>query len=92
MEWRGLILASILAIIPVAQSGAAEFHHAEPPFVPVHNCMCRFNGAEVPLGQRRCLATPQGPRTAQCVLEQNVTSWRPSGDECPQASMLVPRV
>ncbi len=92
MEQRALALTALLAILPVVPCGAAEFHHAEPPFVPVHNCTCRFNGADVPLGQRVCLPTVQGARTAQCVLEQNVTSWRPSRDECPRASLLRPRV
>ena len=70
---------------------AIEFKHPEGPFVPVHNCTCRFEGTEVPLGQSRCIRTAQGPRSAMCVLEQNVTSWRPSAEACPQALHYTPR-
>ena len=79
------------AALPFAPAQAIEFHHSESPFVPVHNCTCRLNGEEIPLHQRRCIATVQGQRTAECVLEQNVTSWRPTHDECPQALLYTPR-
>lgn len=54
-------------------------------------CTCRFKGEHVPIGGFRCLSTPDGPRLHQCVVEQNVTSWRPSGEGCPQALLAVPR-
>ena len=86
----GALSLAIATLIPFTAL-AIEFKHPEGPFVPVHNCTCRFEGTEVPLGQRRCIRTAQGPRSAMCVLEQNVTSWRPSADECPQASLHTPR-
>ena len=73
---------------PAMSAGAAEFRnprHGEP----IHNpqCTCRFMGENVPLGARRCLQTPAGPRTAECVVELNVISWRPLGQPCPQATL-----
>ena len=84
------VVVAIATLLPLT-ARAIEFKHPEGPFVPVHNCTCRFEGTDVPLGQRRCIRTAQGPRSAVCVMEQNVTSWRPSGEECPQASLFRPR-
>ncbi len=87
---RRILPLAILATLVSAwlSAGAAEFRnprHGEP----IHNpeCTCRFKGENVPLGGRRCLQTPAGPRTAECVLELNVTSWRALGQACPQASL-----
>ena len=46
---------------------------------------------DVELGERRCLSTAEGPKAAVCVMEQNVTSWRPSDEGCPQAALAAPR-
>ena len=83
-----LPLVALLAAAPV---GAVEFHHPEGPFVAVHHCTCRMDGQDVELGERRCLRTAAGPKAAVCVMEQNVTSWRPSGEGCPEASLPAPR-
>ena len=93
MPNRNLIvsgLRAIMALMPLT-ARAVEFHHPEGPFIPTHNCTCRFDGGEVPLGQRRCLHTANGLRSALCVMEQNVTSWRLSNEECPQATLSTPR-
>ena len=80
-----------LAGLPSTRSAAAEFKHgSEPAFVATHNCTCRYRGEDVQLGELRCLATPEGPRSAQCVMEQNVTSWHPVSDPCPEASLRRP--
>ena len=92
MPNRHLLLSGILAIaalLPLT-ARAIEFHHSEGPFVPTHNCTCRFDGGEVPLGQRHCIHTADGPRSALCVMEQNVTSWRLSNEGCPQAMLYSP--
>ncbi len=93
MPNRKLILSGLLALAAVMPltARAIEFHHPEGPFVPTHNCTCRFDGADVPLGERRCLHTANGPRSALCVMEQNVTSWRLGNEECPQATLSAPR-
>ena len=90
---RSLSVLPVLALALAASGpvGATEFRHAEKPFVAVHNCTCRIAGEEVALGERRCIATPEGTHEAVCVTEQNVTSWRPSQDGCPQASLATPR-
>lgn len=80
-----------LALLLAGPAGAVEFHHTEGPFVMQHHCTCRLDGQDVELGERRCLRTADGPKAAVCVLEQNVTSWRPSGEGCPQASLAPPR-
>ncbi len=93
MTHRTLSAASGLALLWVSAGPAAaiEFRHREPAFVPVHHCTCRFEGKDVELGERRCIATPQGAHAAVCVMEQNVTSWRPSREGCPEASLPAPR-
>ena len=93
MTHRTLSAGTGLTLLWLAGSSAAaiEFRHREPAFVPVHHCTCRFKGENVELGERRCIATPQGTRAAVCVMEGNVTSWRPSQEGCPQASLPVPR-
>jgi hypothetical protein len=72
-------------------SWAAEFQPRTrlQPVLP--ECTCRYNGQHLPLGTRRCLQTPDGPRLAVCVKEVNVTSWRVSRDLCPEASLVDPR-
>ena len=55
-------------------------------------CTCRYKGANVPLGTRVCLSTPEGPRMAECVVELNVTSWRPGKDPCLETSTVAPRL
>ena len=81
----------LLALVAAGPADAVEFHHGEGPFVPVHHCTCRFDGQDVELGERRCMTTADGPKAAVCVMEQNVTSWRPSGEGCPQAALPTPR-
>ncbi len=72
-------------------AGAVEFRHDNVlPVAPSHNCTCRYKGKDVQLGELRCLATPEGPHSAQCVMEQNVTSWHPVSDPCPEASLRRP--
>lgn len=78
-----------LASLVPASAGAVEFRHRDP-FVPRHDCTCRFKGEDLPLGARRCLPTAQGPRIAECVMELNVTSWRSSQELCPQAQLFTP--
>ena len=92
MPNRNLILSGIMAIAAMMPltARAIEFHHPEGPFVPTHNCTCRFDGGEVSLGQRHCIHTAHGPRSALCVMEQNVTSWRLSNEGCPQAMLYSP--
>ena len=52
------------------------------------DCTCRNFGADLPLGARLCITTPQGRRLATCVREQNVTSWRTEDDSCGEVSQL----
>ncbi len=85
------LFALALVLFSGSPAGAVEFHHGEAPFVAVHHCTCRFDGQEVELGERRCLKTADGPKSAVCVMDQNVTSWRPSGETCPEASLATPR-
>ena len=78
---RLFVFIALVAIHPVIA--------AESPWVAVGQanpeCTCRFKGADVSLGTQACVATAQGMRLAECVMEQNVTSWRPGQDLCPVA-------
>ena len=91
MSPRFAFSAAVLAVLAAGPAGAVEFHHSGGPFVMTHHCTCRFDGQDVELGERRCLRTADGPRAATCVMEQNVPSWRPSAEGCPQASLAAPR-
>ncbi|HEX4766933.1 MAG TPA: hypothetical protein VH414_11730 [Lichenihabitans sp.] len=90
MSRHAAIAILCLAAMPPTGASAVDFKHREP-FVPTHECTCRFKGENLPLGARRCLMTAQGPRISECVTELNVTSWRPSYEECPQALVVTPR-
>jgi hypothetical protein len=82
-HWAGIVgAAAILAATASAGSGARA----------ADACTCHYKGENVPLGSRRCLQTPDGPRTAECVVETNVTSWRASSEPCPEASLVEPHV
>ena len=85
---RAVLLLALAGLSP-AQPGAAEFKHAsDPPVAATHTCTCRYHGEDVQLGELRCLSTADGPRPAQCVMEQNVTSWHPVSGPCPEVSRL----
>ena len=62
---------------------------AESPWVALGaqhpECTCRFKGESLGLGSQACIATPQGMRLAECVMEQNITSWRAGQQPCPIA-------
>jgi ABC-type phosphate transport system permease subunit len=45
-------------------------------------CTCRAPGHTYNLGDEACLQTPQGPRTATCIMTLNVTSWDFSKTPC----------
>lgn len=94
MRLSASIVIGVVALdILFASAGAVEFpshsQHYDLPENP--KCTCRYKGEHLPLGALRCLQTPEGPRTAECVTEQNLTSWRPSREPCPQASLISPR-
>ena len=78
-----LSLAPVFAIAAESRWVQAGIEHPE--------CTCRSRGADLALGSRICMPTPEGLRMAECVMEQNVTSWRASGQPCPQARLQSPR-
>ncbi len=83
-----IAMLCLAAILPTGAC-AVEFKHREP-FVPRHDCTCRFKGEDLPLGAQRCIPTAEGPRISECVIEQNVTSWRPSREDCVEARLVAP--
>ena len=86
---RALCFASALLLAPGFALAAgspwvqAGIDHPE--------CTCRSRGADLALGSRICMPTPEGMRMAECVMEQNVTSWRASVQPCPLARLYSPR-
>lgn len=78
--------------LDLTAAGAVEFpSHSQQFNLPDNpKCTCRYKGEHLPLGTLRCLQTPDGPRTAECVTEQNITSWRPGREPCPQAGLARP--
>ena len=45
-------------------------------------CLCRYRGQDYNLGQKVCLATPNGTVLARCDLQLNNTSWVPTTEAC----------
>jgi len=78
---------STSAILFVASAGAVSAQPAAP--AAAHdpaNCYCRSAAGRAPVGARQCLATPQGWRVAVCAMDQNVTSWSPTPENCAPVS------
>jgi hypothetical protein len=65
--------------------GRAETPVAAP--APGIACTCRANGRSYTLGQRVCLATPEGFRLAECRMVQNVTSWSFTAEPCVTSAL-----
>ncbi|MBL8590859.1 MAG: hypothetical protein JNK46_20175 [Methylobacteriaceae bacterium] len=55
-----------------------------------HNCQCRSARGAADLGERLCLATPSGWRIAICSMDQNVTSWKTTPENCAPVSRRRP--
>lgn len=71
----------------VLLGGAGVTRAAEPAAPaqaqnPYMNCTCRAQGRSYRLGERVCLSTPKGYRVAECRMQQNVTSWSISTEDC----------
>lgn len=79
----GLALLAAIATVP---GGAARADG------PVHgvDCKCRANGIYYRMGERACIGTAEGPRTAECRMVQNVTSWSVTGEGCVVAGLSRP--
>ena len=90
MIWpRVLALSASVAASLAAWAQPAPRFSADRAAVPSPpDCTCRNFGADLPLGARLCITTPQGRRLATCVREQNVTSWRTEDDSCGDVSQL----
>lgn len=76
-----------LGLIMVVPAWAHEVPTAQTVQAPAHNpidCYCRAEGKMVPLGERVCLKTPEGPKLAQCRMEINVMSWSITEMPCPE--------
>ncbi len=48
-------------------------------------CYCRADGRRFAAGERTCLRAGGAPRLASCQMDQNVTSWRLTGEPCPES-------
>lgn len=78
-------LAFLCIALAAAPARADSFWLAQGALHP--ECTCRAKGANVALGSLICLVTANGLRTAECVMEQNNTSWRISDQPCPEARL-----
>lgn len=70
-----------LAALAAATAAAPGPARADGP-VPGIDCKCRANGTYYRTGERACIGTADGPRTAECRMVQNVTSWAVTGEGC----------
>lgn len=86
MVLRGLLLAALLATLPhgaAADPAPARARLAQAD--PHAECYCRAKGRQWGMGEQVCLRSPEGPRMARCVMDLNVTSWRFTGEACPES-------
>ena len=85
------VLTAILSLTLAApQPGTAA--ELSPDIAQRHiNCTCRANGRSYHVGERICLSTAKGYRVAQCQMQQNVTNWLVSPEDCSVSSALSPR-
>ena len=51
-------------------------------------CLCRYRDRKFNLGDKVCLATPNGVMLARCDLAQNNTSWVPTDEACTMSWRL----
>lgn len=88
----GLSILCLAALGPAALAADREWPSSrfrDGPHVPPP-CTCRGPGSRVELGQEICLATPNGPRRARCVMVENVTSWAMSDETCGATTFRHP--
>lgn len=71
----------LLFLSAIGAAEAASFTQRTPTFPP-REYTCRLGGADVPLGQQRCLRTPQGQQLAECGIALNTSTWRANGGPC----------
>ena len=72
---RLLVIVSAILILPVPALAEMERHNFEV-------CTCRAKDRRVQLGDTLCLSTPDGPRIAKCIKNQNLTFWSFTKDGC----------
>jgi hypothetical protein len=77
MRWTIPAILSALILVPVAAE-ADEVHEAALP-----DCYCRTPARLYLEGDMACLATPDGPRLAECGMSVNVMSWMMTDRPCP---------
>jgi hypothetical protein len=86
---RAVALA-LLCLVPVGAGRAFADGVGTGAAAPYIDCKCRANGRTYGLGERACLYTPGGFRTARCRMVLNVTSWAVEGEEGCVSSGLQP--
>jgi hypothetical protein len=78
-------VAVALTLLIAGGPGFAQDTNMAQVQAPGHNpvdCYCRAAGRMVPVGEKVCLRTAEGPRLAQCQMVLNVTSWAFSETPC----------
>mgnify|MGYP003382108098 CR=1 FL=1 len=56
------------------------------------DCQCLANGKSYSQGEVACLKLPGGRQLARCEMVLNNTSWKSTGQGCPQASQTPAKV
>ncbi len=76
----------LLGLIVASSANAHDRLMPQPAQTPGHNpleCYCRAQGRMFAPGEKICLKTAEGPRLAQCVMQNNVMSWSLTYIPCP---------
>ncbi|MBM6592448.1 hypothetical protein [Microvirga pudoricolor] len=72
------IMLTIAALVAAPALSIGQVHEAKLP-----DCYCRMEGRIFAEGESACMATPDGPRVAECGMAINVMSWVVTSRPCP---------
>jgi hypothetical protein len=78
--FMGLATTGLMSMERTARSWPSQSGPSTRPALPP--CQCRADMAVYELGATTCI----NGRLATCVLDQNVTNWRPGDESCAPAS------
>ena len=78
MRWIIPAILSALVLTPALAGSGHDVHEAALP-----DCYCRTAARLYLEGDTACLATPGGPRLAECGMSLNVMSWIMTDRPCP---------
>lgn len=91
MTSRAILTLPALLLLAMPPHAQADPPLSAPAAANRIDCTCRANGRRYALGDRVCLVTPSGLRSARCRMAQNVTSWEIEDEAgCAVTAAILP--